>query len=173
MADVYLDCEWIGGDYLTIVGACSYGQPRFQLYGDTLTRNRLSRFLNLCLERSGKSENFLFCHGPDIGRIEQHFGMNLKSRFYCVSTITAFQRYTKFEDVSLTHLERYFELERRYALSPQEMSELWNSRKSRDKRVVLNYNWEDCVNLRRLVAILKKEYSVTPGKLKEISMRSS
>lgn len=172
MADVYLDCEWIGGDYLTIVGAYSYGQDRFQLYDNTLTRNRLSRFLNLCSGRSGKSNSFLFCHGPDIGRIERHFGMDLKSTCYCVNTITAFQRYTKFEDVSLSHLERYFGLGRRYALSPEEMYELWKSRRRRDRQVVLDYNWEDCVNLRRLVSILKREYGVTQGILKEISMQS-
>ncbi|MBT9143530.1 MAG: hypothetical protein DDT29_01938 [Dehalococcoidia bacterium] len=44
MADVFIDCEWIEGDYLTILGAYSHGQDRFQLYDETLTRKRFSKF---------------------------------------------------------------------------------------------------------------------------------
>ena len=125
MADVYIDCEWIGGDYLTILGVYSPGQRRFQLFGKALTRRRLSRFLNLCCERNRSQYTLLFCHGPDLGRIKKEFNLDLKEDYYCINTITAFRMFTNFRDVSLGHLERYFGLSRKYAPSTSEMSKLW------------------------------------------------
>ncbi len=170
MAKVFIDCEWIEGDYLTILGAYSYGQDKFQLYDETLTRRRFSRFLNICTNRSGGSETFLFCHGPDIGRIESFFDMYLKKDYYCINTITAFRTFTTFRDTSLGHLEEYFEFPRRYALTTNEMKDLWNSGNEDNRRIVLKYNWDDCTNLWRLVRIVMKEYNVTIGDLKRIAM---
>jgi len=95
MADVFIDCEWIQGEYLTILGAYSFGQGRFQLYDETLTRNRFSRFLNSCYNRSGSRYTFLFCHGPDIGRVMEYFDLRLKQDYYCINTVTAFNTFTR------------------------------------------------------------------------------
>ena len=170
MADVFIDCEWIGGDYLTILGAYSLGQSRFQLFGKTLTRRRLSRFLNLCCGRNRSRDILLFCHGPDLGRIRREFDLELKEEYYCINTITAFRRFTNFRDVSLGHLERYFGLSRKYAPSTSEMNAMWNSRKRKDRQVVLNYNWEDCINLWHLVNVLKRDYGLTRGGFKQVAM---
>lgn len=170
MADVFIDCEWIGGDYLTILGAYSPGQDRFQLYGRKLTRNRFSRFLNLCRNRGRSRYTFLFCHGPDVGKIQNEFGLELKDYCYCINTLTAFRNFTMFRDVSLGHLERYFGISRRYALSSDEMRKLWNSNRLRNRKIVLDYNWEDCLNLWYLVNILKSEYGVMRHDFKKISM---
>lgn len=169
MADVFLDCEWILGDYFTILGAYSYGQDRFQLYDETLTRNRLSRFLNICSEH-GRKEIFLFCHGPDIGRIERFLDLDLRNYYHCINTVTAFQTYTYFKDRTLGHLEQYFGLPRKYAFTTDEIRKLWNSEREKERRRVLAYNWEDCKNLWRLVRKLIKEYGVTRGDLKAIAM---
>ncbi len=170
MADVFIDCEWVEDDYLTILGAYSYGQDRFQLYDETLTKRRFSRFLNICSERS-KGATFLFCHGPDIGKIEKHFDLDLKQNYYCINTITAFKRFTRFQNVSLRHLEQYFNLPRKYALSNADINRLWKSGDWNKRRIVLDYNWEDCINLWRLIKILMGEYGVTRGDLKNIAMR--
>lgn len=170
VADVYLDCEWTQGDYLTILGAYSPGQDRFQLYGRKLTRNRLSRFLNRCCDRNISRYTLLFCHGPDIGRIVNHFDLRLKEDYYCINTVNAFRTFTNFGDCSLGHLEQYFELPRKYVLSSTEINDLWNNRLKR--RTVLDYNWEDCMNLWRLVNILKSEYGVTRSDFKRISMEA-
>lgn len=170
MADVFIDCEWVHGEYLTILGAYSPGQDRFQLYGKRLTRNRLSRFLNRCRYRSGSRYTFLFCHGPDLGRIEREFDLNLKQDFYCINTVNAFSTFTQFRDVSLGHLEWYFGLPRKYALSSSEISKLWKSNSRKDRRIVLGYNWEDCLNLRRLVNVLKNNYNVTRSNFRQIAM---
>lgn len=170
MADVFIDCEWVGGDYLTILGAYSLGQKRFQLYGRTLTRNRLSRFLNLCSKRGSSRYTFLFCHGPDVGKVINQFNLKLKEYYFCINTQTAFRSFTQFGDVSLGHLEQYFGLPRKYALTSYQMSRLWNSRSVKARRIVLEYNWEDCKNLWRLVSILKNEYDVTRSDFKGISM---
>ena len=170
MADVFIDCEWIGSDYLTILGAYSPGQSRFQLYGKKLTRIRLSRFLNRCCDRNASRYTLLFCHGPDVGRIREMFNLRLKEDYYCINTITAFREFTNFGDRTLGHLEQYFRLPRKYALSSYEMSGLWNSKKRKHRKIVLDYNWDDCVNLWRLVNILKGEYGVTRHDFKQISM---
>ena len=169
MADVFIDCEWIHGDYLTILGAYSPGQRRFQLYGKKLTRNRFSRFLNLCWERSFRYA-FLFCHGPDVGRVMKKFDLKLKRNYYCINTVTAFNSFTQFRDATLGHLERYFRLPRKYALTSTEIRNLWNSNNWWKRKIVLEYNWDDCVNLWRLVNILKNTYGVTRSLFKAIAM---
>lgn len=170
MTDVFIDCEWILREYLTILGAYSPGQSRFQLYDKTLTRNKFSRFLNRCRNRSGSRYTLLFCHGPDMGRIKKKFNLRLKQDYYCINTVTAFNTFTQFRDASLGHLEQYFGLPRKYALTSSEMSNLWKSNSWKDRRIVLEYNWEDCVNLWRLVNVLKKEYNVTRSDFKKIAM---
>jgi hypothetical protein len=170
MADVFIDCEWIQGEYLTILGAYSFGQSRFQLYDKTLTRNRFSRFLNRCCDRSGSRYTFLFCHGPDVGRVKEYFNLRLKRDYYCINTVTAFNAFTQFKEASLGHLEQYFGLPRKYAFSSTEIRDLWNSGRRWDRRAVLEYNWEDCLNLWRLVNILKSGYCVTRSDFKRIAM---
>ena len=171
MADIFIDCEWIEGEYLTILGAYSLGRSRFQLYGKKLTRNRFSRFLNRCCDRSGSRYTFLFCHGPDIGRVKKEFNLRLKKDYYCINTVTAFNTFTQFRNRSLGHLEQYFGLPRKYALSSSEIRDLWNSGSRRALRTVLEYNWEDCLNLWRLVNILKNYYGVTRSDFKKIEMK--
>jgi len=170
MADIFIDCEWVQGDYLTILGAYSPGQDRFQLYGKKLTRNRFSRFLNRSSNRNPSRYTFLFCHGPDIGRIKRKFNLRLKQDWYCINTVTAFNDFTRFRARDLGHLERYFGLPRKYALSSYEISNLWSSNNRRNRKIVLEYNWEDCMNLWRLVNILKTEYNVTRSDFKDIAM---
>jgi len=155
---------------LTILGAYSPGQERFQLYGKKLTRNRFSRFLSLCRNRGSSRYTLLFCHGPDVGKIQNVLGLELKEYLYCINTLTAFRKFTTFRDVSLGHLERYFGIPRKYALSSDEMRKLWSSYWLRDRKIVLDYNWEDCMNLWHLVNILKSEYDVTRYDFKQISM---
>lgn len=171
MADVFIDCEWLEGEYLTILGAYSYGQDRFQLYGDTLTRRRFLSFLDTCSKRREDLDTFLFCHGPDIGRIEGYFNLDLRQKYYCINTVTAFNRFTKFQNATLGHLEQYFNLRRKYVLSSTEITRLWRSGDRNAQRIVLDYNWEDCVNLRRLVRILYNVYNVKRSELKEIAMQ--
>ena len=170
MADVFIDCEWVHGDYLTILGAYSLGQRRFQLYGRKLTRNRFSRFLNQCCERSGIRYTFLFCHGPDVGKIMNFFNVKLKHSYYCINTVTAFKHFTQFGNATLGHLEHYFNLPRTVALSSTEIRNLWTSNRRWKRRLVLKYNWEDCMNLWRLVNILKNGYGVTRSDFKSIAM---
>jgi len=167
MADVFIDCEWIQGEDLTILGAYSPGQSRFQLYDKMLTRNRFSRFLNRCCNRSGSRYTFLFCHGPDIGKIKKKFKLRLKQDYYCINTVTAFNTFTQFRDASLGHLEQYFGLPRKYALSSYEISKFWRSNSWKKRRIVLEYNLADCVNLWRLVNLLNDEYNVTRSDFKK------
>lgn len=168
MADVFIDCEWMPGEYLTIVGAYSYGEGRCQLHGRRLTRRLFVEFVQAC--RRSYRETFLMCHGPDIGRIENHLKLNLRRSFCCINTLTAFRKLAGFKTVSLDHLERHFHLPRQYSLSWEQIFYYWKSGRDEWRRIVLDYNWEDCVNLWRLVRILMREYGVTRDGLKSIAM---
>ena len=170
MADVFIDCEWTNGDYITVLGAYSFGQDRFQLFDTKLTRNRFSRFINCCNERNPSHYVFLFCHGPDVGKIMNYFNLKLKQNYYCINTVTAFNRFTRFKEKSLGYLEQKFGLTRTHALSSSEISTLWNSDNPSERQIVLDYNWDDCLNLWRLVNILKTHYGVTRSDFKQISM---
>lgn len=96
--------------------------------------------------------------------------MKLKRDYYCINTVTAFNTFTQFRNKTLGHLEQYFRLPRKCALTSDEMKKLWESNSWKKRGIVLEYNWEDCVNLWRLVNILKKEYEVTRSDLKSVAM---
>lgn len=171
MADIFIDCEWIPCDKVTILGAYSPGRDRTQLYGDMLTRNRFSRFLNQCCSRTGSADTLLFCHGPDIKRIEDEFEVNLKENYCCVNTIKAFKEFSGAYYTRLDHLEKRFGLHRTHRLTCNDVWRLWQSRSLEARKKVLEYNWEDCRNLWRLVNILKDKYGVTRSDFKRISMQ--
>ena len=117
-----------------------------------------------------KADLFLFCHGPDIGKIENFFDINLKNRYYCVNTIKAFKRFTRFQCARLKHLESYFAIPRKYDLYYKEINILWNSGKKYKKKIVLDYNKDDCINLWRMVRLLIRDYGVTRSDLRSIAM---
>jgi len=100
----------------------------------------------------------------------KYFKLRLKQNYYCANTVKAFNAFTQFKDKSLGHLEQYFGLPREYALSSYQLSALWNSNNPWKRRIVLEYNWEDCMNLWRLVNILKNKYDVTRSDFKRIAM---
>lgn len=100
----------------------------------------------------------------------EKFHVKLKEDYYCINTIKAFNTFTQFRNKSLGHLEQYFEIEREHALSSLEITNLWDSGRPRDRRIVLDYNWEDCVNLWRVVNIMKSDYQVSRSDLKKIAM---
>jgi hypothetical protein len=141
-----------------------------QLYGDKLTRNRFSRFLNGCFDRTGSVDTLLFCHGPDIKRIEDEFNLDLKGNYYCINTIKAFKEFSGAYYTRLDHLEKRFRLNRVHALTFKDVWRLWQSRRLEARKRVLEYNWEDCMNLWRLVSILRSQYKVTRGDFKRIAM---
>lgn len=168
---IFIDCEWIDPGKIIVLGAYCPRKPRFQLYDDTLSWGRFIRFLNKSSKR--ESENtYLFSHGGvDIGVIESYFNVDLRKIYQCINTCTAFKRFARFKSASLYHLEEYFKLNRTHYLNHYEIKALWNSG-LRDKRQrVLDYNWEDCMNLWRLVNILRNEYGVNDKDLKNIRMR--
>lgn len=167
MPDIFIDCEWIPGDYITILGAYCSCKDRFQLYDKSLTKTNFIDFIEGCKGR--RTEPFLFCHGPDIGRIERYFNLDLKKKYPCVNVQKAFRQFTRFNKVGIYHLERKFGIPRGWVMSWEDMELYWKIRKEYRKHV-LDYNWDDCVNLSRLVTVLKRQYGVTRGDFQSIAM---
>ena len=96
--------------------------------------------------------------------------INLKNRYYCVNTIKAFKIFTRFQCARLKHLESYFTIPRKYDLYYKEINILWNSGKKYKKKIVLDYNKDDCINLWRMVRLLIRDYGVTRSDLRSIAM---
>lgn len=161
MADVFIDCEWVEPKSLDILGAYSFGQDRFQLFNETLTHNRFFSFLDACSEQDDHSKPLLFVHGPDIGKIEKCFDMDVRNRFHCINTVTAIRRFTDIGSAKLTEIERHFEVPRQNELSYYQIVSYWRSEDPENQRKVLDYNWEDCINLWRVVKKLEDQYEVT------------
>lgn len=160
-ADLFIDCEWSSKTQeLFILGAYSYGQDRFQLCDDTIDQNRFTSFLDTCSKR-GNCEPLLFVHGPDIAKIEDHFDTDLRHDLNCINTQTAFRRFTDLPSSGLKYLEKEFGLSREHDLNHFQINAYWGSKDLKKREIVLDYNWEDCVNLWKLVKILEKDFGVT------------
>ena len=168
MPYVFLDYENIKGEYMTILGLYNVNQLRTQLYEEYLQPKQVHKFLNDC---RNEYPFYLFCHGPDIGRIEKHFSIELKKPHYCINLVTAFRRFTECSDCGLKELEKYFGISRQYDLTFDQIDTYWNSGLNEYRRIVLDYNWEDCVNLRKLFLILKNNYGVTNQDFESIAMQ--
>jgi hypothetical protein len=172
MADVFVDCEWTSDNKTRVIGAYSPGQGRFQLCDKDLTRKRahykFSRFLSRCCKRSSSRDIFLFSHnGVDILRIEKLCRSNLKKDYYCINTVKAFKQLARFRKAGLLHLEEHFGLPRIHdKMHVFDVDRYWFV----DPKQVLDYNWEDCHKVWRLVNILKTDYQVTRSDFKSISM---
>lgn len=168
MVDFFIDCEWVWGDDLTILGIYCYGYERFQLFDRTLTKRGFLQFMRNCSNAGNVNDAWIFVHGPDVGKIESYFDLDLRGRFNCVNTITAFRKFTRLRTVALSHLERHFSLPRKHCLSVYEINKKWNSGDWNERREVLEYNWEDCKNLWRLVRILLRDRGVRRSDLQQI-----
>jgi hypothetical protein len=168
MTELFVDCENTRSEYIVLIGVHSYGHERLQLHSGTLTREKFMKYLNIVKRQD--DDLLLFCHGPDIGRIERFFEMDLKTTFHCINTVTAFKNFTRYQHCSQKYLEECFGLPRVHHLSAYEIDRLWNSGNKKHRQIVLDYNWEDCVNLRKLVGILKRDYGVTRNDFKSAAM---
>jgi hypothetical protein len=181
MADVFVDCEWLWDTHeMIILGAYSPGQEPFQLCGETLrskmARKRFQGFLMRCGKKRASEDILIFCHGPDIHKIEERLRLNLKDYYHCVTAKRAFNiYYPNLQSARLEHLEKLFGVPRRYSLDPtrdkrKEINRLWFSDDKRDQQFLLKYNMEDCRNLWRVINKLKIKKHVNIKKFQEISM---
>lgn len=163
--DLYLDGEWfIGGDIFLLGWAFdkkNYGQ----LYDDTLTHERFEDLLH-------QVTGIIYIYGPDIGVLEKHFDMDIRSNYHCVNLLKVFKdAIPGLKNYKLATIEKLFHLKRNrneYKANIFKIFEDW--RKPQVKSLVLQYNREDVINLCRLKNIVFWTYDIADDYLLQVRL---
>lgn len=147
--DLYLDCEWfIGGD-IFLVGYARDAKNFASLYDQSLTA---ANFQNILQDTTGK----IYFYGPDIGVLEKHFGIDIRSNYHCVNLLKVFRdKLPGLKNYRLATIEKLYGLKRnRNEYKANIFSIFQDWRRPQVKSLVLQYNQEDVVNLVRLKHII-------------------
>lgn len=143
--DLYLDAEWfIGGDVF-LLGWSRDSKSFGQLYDASLTEENLQSLLK---ETDGK----IYFYGPDIGILEKHFNIDIRSNYHCVNLYKVFKDHLPgLKNYKLATLEKLYGLTRnRNEYKTNIFSIFKDWRRPQVKSLVLQYNMEDVVNLYKL-----------------------
>ena len=161
MYDIFLDTEYedMGGPVF-LVGILSSHGEEFSLYGSGLRRNT---FLNIL-----KNKRRIFVYGPDIGKLEKHFNLDIKNNWSCINVLSIVRKYLPFlESKSLANVEKFLSLERStlaFKNNTRDLSIHWKNPKLRDG--IINYNMEDVVFLEAVYNILYKFFRFNPDEFR-------
>ena len=121
-----------------------------QFHGKALGRRALEKFL------VHHNPNYLICWGPDIGRLENEFELELKSSFKCINLMTACARlgYPKSLDAALKTLDcrtsklRFQDGDEEICMDGRLAVAMWSqweaTGESKPRNIVLRYNQSDC-----------------------------
>lgn len=154
--DLYLDAEWfIGGDVF-LVGYCRDAKTFCNLYDATLTAENFQRVLK---GTTGK----IYFYGPDIGILEKHFDIDIRSNYHCVNLYKVFRdQLPGLKNYKLATIEKLYGLQRnRNEYKANIFSIFQDWRRPQVKSLVLQYNQEDVINLCKLkqMIFIQKEIS--------------
>ena len=157
MYDVFLDTEYAdkGGKIFLIGLRTSHGE-KFSLYGPNLRWNVLEKIL--------RDKHRIFVYGPDIGKLESHFGVDIKSRWHCINVLSIVRKHlVDIEKKSLINVEKYIGLERESTAFKKYTRQLdihWKNPALR--KGIINYNMEDVVFLEVCYGILVDHFKFDP-----------
>jgi hypothetical protein len=157
MYDIFLDTEYKdrGGDIFLIGMLSSHGEE-FVLYGSSLRWNVISRIL--------RNKNRIFVYGPDIGKMEKQFGVDMRSNWKCINVLAIVRKFLpEMPSKSLLCLERLLNLERstsQFKKITRRLDIHWRNPKLRPG--IIDYNMEDVVFLKVCYDILLAHFKFNP-----------
>lgn len=134
-----------------------------QLYGKLLNRKQIQKIL--------KNVEYIYVYGPDVGRMEKAYNLNLRDNYNCVNLLTVVKNYIPgLYSHKLDVLERYYEIERKvsYKMNIFKLYSAWNNPAKRQD--ALTYNMEDTLNLVKVKNALFKEHKITNKQLQKYIM---
>ena len=165
MTDLYLDLEWFQNQEVFLIGYAYSITNAAQLYDDALTLESVKKMLS-------PVNGFIYFYGPDIGMLEKSTGLVIKENFRCINLLRVFRDIMPgMDSYRLAYLEEVFEIKRvqkQYKTDIFKLSKDW--RNPYRKRMVLQYNYEDVVNLIRLKKQVFSLYGVDNGYLEGMRM---
>lgn len=143
--DLYLDAEWFIGGEIFLIGYAYDTRSFGSLHDDSLTEENFQAVLHRC---TGK----VYFYGPDIGVIEKHFDIDIRSNYHCVNLLKVFRdQLPGLKSYKLAAIEKLYGLKRnRNEYKANIFSIFQDWRKPQVKSLVLQYNQEDVVNLAKL-----------------------
>jgi RNase_H superfamily/Phosphoribosyl transferase domain len=163
--DLYLDAEWFIGGEIFLLGWSRDRRQFGQLYDDTLT---LDQFQELLDDTTG----IIFFYGPDIGIIEKHFGIDIRTMYHCVNLLKVFKdNLPGLSNYKLATIEKLYGIKRnRQEYKANIFSIFKDWRNPQVKSLVLQYNREDVINLAKLKAIIFAQYDVEEEYLLQVRL---
>lgn len=147
--DLYLDCEWfIGGD-IFLIGYARGPKSFGALHDESLTKENFESILN---QTNGK----IYIYGPDIGVLEKHFDIDIRTNWHCVNLYKIFRDVLPgLKNYKLATIEKLYGLKRnRNEYKANIFSIFKDWRRPQVKSLVLQYNQEDVINLVKLKHII-------------------
>lgn len=157
MYDIFLDTEYKdkGGDIFLISLRSSHGEE-YTLYGANLRWNVLYKIL--------KGKKRIFVYGPDIGKLEKHFNVDIKSRWICVNVLSIVRDFLpELPSKSLVEVEKFMKLERSTAHFKKYTRKLevhWRDKKKRSG--IIDYNKEDTLFLELVYNLMFDVFKFNP-----------
>lgn len=162
--NIWIDAEWFIHQQIFLIGYAYSTRKCHQLYGRRLTKLNFRRALK-------KVDGFVFGYGPDVGMCEKHFGWKFRRQYRCVNLMKPFRKFVTTFSYKLKDLEILFKLRRRVVKYKQNIFTIWRDWRNNAKRkLVLQYNVDDVINLVKLTRIIFKKYKVSTTYLNSIRL---
>ena len=158
--NTFLDIEWSFDGRVFLYGYARSKTNFGFLYGERLTAEGIFNTL------AGSS--FVFVWGPDIGKLEREFDMEIKSIFRCVNLLSVVREFVRLPNYRLETVEYFFDIKREVNLKAQrgDIYNLWR----RDPKKVLKYNMQDVLSLVEIYEILRRYYGLTAYDFRKFEM---
>ncbi|HQN16659.1 MAG TPA: ribonuclease H-like domain-containing protein [Bacteroidales bacterium] len=157
MYDIFLDTEYAdkGGDIFLISIRSTHGDE-YTLYGANLRWNVIEKIL--------RNKKRIFVYGPDIGKMEKQFNVDLKSRWICVNVLSIVREYLPdLPSKSLVEVEKFMKLERSTASFKKYTRNLDIHWKNKKKRAgIIDYNKEDTLFLELVYNLIHDVFKFDP-----------
>lgn len=157
MYSVFLDTEYKdrGGDIFLIGLRTSHGEE-YSLHGANLRWNVLSKIL--------KNKKYIFVYGPDIGKLEKQFGVDIKSRWHCINVYSIVRScLSDLKSKKLIDIERFMGIYRHtasYKKYTRNLDTHWQD--PRKRAGIIKYNMEDVLYLELVYNVLIKYFDFDP-----------
>lgn len=163
--DLYLDAEWFIGGEIFLLGYSRDKHQCGQLYDDTLTVERFQEILD-------DTTGIIYFYGPDIGVIEKHFDIEIRTTWHCVNLLKVFKDVLPPQpNYKLASIEKLYGVKRnRNEYKANIFSIFRDWRKPQVKSLVLQYNREDVINMVKLKYIIFYQYDVEPEYLLQVRL---
>jgi len=158
--NTFIDLEWSHRGHIFLLGYARNTRDYGFLYGSRLNQNEIFDIL------AGSS--FVYVWGPDIGRIEKYYNMDVRNRFRCVNLLTVAKDYIKSPNYRLDTIEKKLRIPREVNLKEQrgDIYQLWK----KDPELVKAYNKNDVISLYYIERILRYKYGLTAYDFRKYEM---